>query len=177
MAPKLKIPKEKSNAITNHYCSELKPTIEDLRAEFHESYQTIVKILKANIHPERYKHEKALRYSRSKMGSKNPMTGKFTYQHPRWKGQCSDHKGYITKVMDGKRYFYHHIVMAQAMNIPLPSFPPSGFVVHHIDGNGENNDLSNLALVTDMAHKNLHSSKPKSWRKPMWELWVSGTLK
>lgn len=33
---------------------------------------------------------------------------------------------------------------------------PNGYVVHHIDGNPQNNDLSNLVMMTDSEHKRMH---------------------
>jgi len=39
------------------------------------------------------------------------------------------------------------------------------YVIHHIDGNHDNNDLGNLKIVTVMEHRHLHnlmSPQPKS---------------
>lgn len=156
------------------YISPRKPTLADVGEVVGESYQTVMAIVRAHLQEDRYRAEKALRYSRSKMGEKNPMTGRIEYKHPRWKGPCSDQKGHLTQVYNGQRRFVHHFVMSEEMGIALDQFPPEGFEVHHIDGNGENNDLSNLALVTTAAHRNLHASWPKSWRRPLWAQWVSG---
>ena len=35
---------------------------------------------------------------------------------------------------------------------------PDGYVVHHIDGNKENNDISNLTIMTNAEHRKLHAS-------------------
>lgn len=34
---------------------------------------------------------------------------------------------------------------------------PKGYVIHHIDGNGKNNDFSNLQLMTRAEHNSLHA--------------------
>ena len=38
---------------------------------------------------------------------------------------------------------------------------PKGCQIHHIDGNKANNDLSNLAIMTDTGHQRLHGQEQK----------------
>jgi hypothetical protein len=99
-----------------------------------------------------------LRYSASKTGSKNPMTGKTGEQHHNWQGECEDGYGYLTCLHNGKRQLVHRIVMAEALS--LQELPES-LDVHHIDGNTKNNDLDNLALVTKAGHKRIHFMQVK----------------
>lgn len=47
----------------------------------------------------------------------------------------------------------------------FPEKYPDGFEVHHIDGNPNNNDINNLALVERSAHVNLHKILNESKRK------------
>jgi len=51
------------------------------------------------------------------------------------------------------RVFYHHVVMCLALGL---TEIPRAFVVHHIDGDTRNNELSNLALMSMSAHAKLH---------------------
>lgn len=104
---------------------------------------------------------KTLCYQRSKLGGRNPMTGKRKEQHHNYVGDISDGKGYLMRVKPDwytgrkgcKHVFVHHIVMCEALGI---TEVPRGMVVHHVDGNRTNNDLSNLALMTIAAHTRLH---------------------
>lgn len=86
------------------------------------------------------------------------MYGKKGEKHHRWKGECEDQKGYLTCLWRGKRRFVHHIVMMKALK--LKSIP-KGMVVHHIDGDKMNNDLDNLALCTEKAHREIHWRQSK----------------
>ena len=46
---------------------------------------------------------------------------------------------------------------------------PPGYFIHHIDGNKENNDISNLMLVDVLTHKRLQSGcelRDGEWWKP-----------
>jgi hypothetical protein len=98
-------------------------------------------------------------YRRSKLGNKNPMKGKFLTEHHNWIGRASDKKGYFTVVTPNwydsknKRIFEHHYILAKALGI---SKIPIGFEVHHIDENGENNNLNNLCLVYSAGHHKIH---------------------
>lgn len=46
---------------------------------------------------------------------------------------------------------------------------PDGYEVHHIDGDTDNNDISNLALVTKEEHKRIHAEmlteERREWRR------------
>jgi hypothetical protein len=149
------------NVLRLYRSSDIK-TMAMIALELGTTYQTVSKAIRDNMgNPER-KALAMLRYSASKMGSKNPMKGKFEEQHHNWKGECDDHHGYMTIKRNGKRQFTHRKVMADALGLKRI---PLRFDVHHIDENPLNNDLDNLAIVTRKAHKTIHSlqrSEPKS---------------
>ena len=54
--------------------------------------------------------------------------------------------------------FLHSVVMCEALGL---TEIPAGYVVHHIDRNPHNNDISNLCLLTISAHSKLHSIESK----------------
>lgn len=100
-------------------------------------------------------------YAASKTGDKNPMTGRTREAHPRYVGEVSDGKGYImvlkpdwyTGRKGSRHVFKHHVVMCEALGL---TSIPAGFSVHHIDHNPTNNNLTNLALLSNGAHSRLH---------------------
>lgn len=51
-----------------------------------------------------------------------------------------------------------HRVVWEHYNGPIPE----GYVVHHIDGDKTNNDISNLAIMDDGQHKRLHQGTPEA---------------
>ena len=61
-------------------------------------------------------------------------------------------KRYKHVTIDGKTR-PEHCVVWEAANGPIPE----GYVVHHIDGNGRNNDLSNLTIMTRGDHVRMHA--------------------
>jgi hypothetical protein len=136
-------------------------------------------ILTRYMPPAEYKALQKLRYSRSKMGSKNPMLGKKGDQNPRWKGLVEDGYGYLTCLVNGNRVFVHRHVMALSLGLKTL---PEIWDVHHIDGNGMNNDLDNLALVTKVGHRTIHllqkmESKDLRLKKSsLWEAFQYTTL-
>lgn len=119
------------------------------------TYHTVTHILKHNLSDEEFTVLKRLRYSRTKMGDLNPMKGKTGEKHHLWKGDCDDQHGYLTRVFEGKRYFVHRIVFAQALGLHPNQLPPS-LDIHHIDENPLNNELDNLTLCTRQGHKRIH---------------------
>lgn len=67
-------------------------------------------------------------------------------EHPR-----ADSSGYVME---------HILVWERETGIPVPR----DFVVHHLDGNKENNDISNLCLMTFEAHTTYHNKLRKKVR-------------
>lgn len=93
--------------------------------------------------------------SKSKMGEKNPMYGKRPWNY---KGT-----GIVTKsgsrniyykdiLVNKKRCKLHRIIMEFHLGRKLEKDE----VVHHIDGNGLNNELSNLKVMDKREHNKMH---------------------
>ena len=131
--------------------------------------------------PEQLEEEHALRYSRSKVGEKNPMRGKIKELHHNFKGDLyCDPNGYVLVLRPdwftgrtSKHIYKHSVVMCELLGI---SGIPEGIEIHHIDGDKTNNEPSNLALVTSGGHRRLHARSPLK-RLSLWELHRSGTSK
>lgn len=69
-------------------------------------------------------------------------------------------KGYVQVLVKGhpradlNGYVFEHIVVWEnCTGIPVQK----GFVVHHLDGNKQNNDISNLCLMTFGGHSTYHN--------------------
>lgn len=101
-------------------------------------------------------------YAKSKLGSKNPMYGKYGESHHQYIGQVSDGKGYLLILKPdwyagrkGTKYiFYHHYVMCKHLGI---TEIPKGFVIHHKDFDPHNNAIENLELLSNSEHMKLHA--------------------
>ena len=137
-------------------------TIHEIRDDVSLRSATIYQIL-TKFYSEKYRSDRKRRmYRNSKLGEKNPMLGKSGEQHPRYKGLVEDGNGYLMCVKPdwytgragSHHVFYHSVVMCEALGI---TEIPKGFVVHHIDRNKKNNDISNLALISVSGHSKLHS--------------------
>lgn len=61
--------------------------------------------------------------------------------------------GYVGVRVDGKLRGEHCVIAEKALGRPLQK----GEVVHHIDGDGTNNDPSNLLICTIGYHRQLHA--------------------
>jgi hypothetical protein len=148
-----------------------KPSIHEVAALSGTTAHNIYAILQENLPPERYRLEKALRYSRSKTGVKNPMRGKSGSRHHGYQGVVQAKGGYLQLKVNGRYELLHRHVMAQALGMRRL---PSHLDVHHIDKDKENNSLDNLALVTKSGHGKLHAENPGSSKLSLWEQWESG---
>ena len=136
-------------------------TLQQIADELGTTYKIVWKTVKRCYSFKQRRARKRLNYAKSKTGGKNPMFGKTGATHHNFKGECADGHGYITVIKPGwytgrvgsSRVFKHTVVMCMALGL---TELPAGFVVHHIDGNKTNNDIVNLALLTNGAHTRLH---------------------
>ena len=157
--------------VLSRYKDDDKPTVAVLAKELGTSSQNVQYIVSQFLPVREYEAEKALRYSRSKMGEKNPMLGKSGSQHHNYKGMISTGDGYTQSKSNGRYERSHREVVAHALGLEKL---PEEFVVHHIDENKLNNSLDNLALTTAAGHRKLHRG-PEWKTSPLWNQWVSGT--
>ncbi len=70
---------------------------------------------------------------------------------PKWE---ANNKGY--KQFKDSKELLHRWVFRSKIGLSRDDLKKSGFVVHHVDGNKINNDISNLALLKQEAHNKLH---------------------
>ena len=107
------------------------------------------------------KARKVNSYRKSKVGDKNPMSGKTGDKHHNYIGSVSDGKGYLMMLKPDwytgrkgcKHVFVHHLVVCRALQ--LTQIPPR-WCVHHCDHNPHNNSFHNLVLLTMKDHSRLH---------------------
>lgn len=136
-------------------------TFSEIAKECHTSYKVVWKYIHSSFTEDQIAERKSRTYANSKLGLKNPMYGKIKEQHHNYIGDVSDGKGYLMRLKPEwytgrkgcKHVFTHHIIICEHLGL---TEIPSGFCVHHIDGNKLNNDLCNLALMTIQAHMRLH---------------------
>lgn len=136
-------------------------TLRDIAKTFKLEYWELQEILNSNFTEEEQKNRKRKLYSLSKSGNKNPMKGKVGTEHPNYKGVIDDGNGYLmclkpnwyTGRINSNYVFVHTVVMCEALSI---TELPKGFVIHHINGDKKDNNISNLALLTIGAHSKLH---------------------
>lgn len=84
--------------------------------------------------------------------SKN-MVGKKSFH---WRGGEYEGNGYLfTRQKDGTYKQNHRIIIESFIGRPLSEDE----IIHHIDGDKKNNDISNLAIVSRSEHAKIHSRK------------------
>ena len=157
----IQLPEEVVSLICSMFLNTDAP-LATICSEAKVEYWQMQQVLKANFSEKQYNDRKSRLYRKSKLGDRNPMTGKVGQEHPRYVGVVEDGNGYLMVNRPdwytgrrGKQYvFQHTIVLCQLLGI---TELPAGFVVHHIDLDKKNNDSNNLALMTDGAHKRLHA--------------------
>lgn len=136
--------------------------IADIVREVKLEYYVVNNILSEHFSEKFRADRKSKLYRNSKLGDKNPMKSLTDLDHPNFVGMVDDGNGYLmvtkpdwyTGRVGSDHVFAHSVVMAAHLGI---SEIPKGFVVHHIDGNKHNNDISNLALVSISGHGRWHS--------------------
>lgn len=79
---------------------------------------------------------------------------------------------YIALKIDGKRIDEHRLIWEKAYGEI-----PEGYIIHHIDGNKSNNDLSNLQMMSREEHSRLHGKlnsnliTPKKMSEEQYKKW------
>lgn len=148
--------------IVCEYFDDTSLTLEQIAETTGLGYKRVWNAVARNYTQEERKARKVKNYRESKLGDKNPMTGKNMEAHHNWNGgEVLDGKGYVmirkpewyTGRKGSKYIFKHTAVMCEALGL---TELPSGWVIHHIDHNPLNNELTNLALLTNEAHLRLH---------------------
>ncbi len=147
-----------------HYYENTQLTLQQIADTLGVGYKVVFNYVKRNYSSVYRKQRKVANYATSKQGNKNPMLGKMLDQHPRYKGVVSDGKGYLMVVKPvwytGRKgshhVFQHHVVVCEEEGLTQI---PKGFVVHHCDGNPQNNDYDNLLLMLMEEHAAWHSSQ------------------
>ena len=151
---------EKLNEVI-HLFKSTNLTYEGMAKATGTSCKIVWRCVHNNFSKEEIASRKAESYRRSKLGVSNPMFGKHGESHHNYIGEWSDGKGYILQLkpswftgrVGSRHVFQHQVVMCEHLGL---TEIPSGWSVHHIDGNTKNNSISNLALLTSGAHRKLH---------------------
>ena len=158
-----------------------RPTLGETARRAGTTFQNVQWIITHHLPAEKIKAEKALRYSRSKTGAKNPMKGRNGSLHHNFKGDILSKDGYLIRKVQVSPYASMYVpvqrlVMAEMLGLEML---PAWLEVHHIDEDKTNNSPDNLALVTSTGHQTLHTllrgKTPRSQRSTLWEQWESGT--
>lgn len=137
-------------------------TMEHIAEQVGVSWSFVSKTVKKEFSAEYRKDRKAGCYRASKLGDKNPMSGKFGDGHHNFKGAIPDGNGYLmvlkpdwyTGRKGSKHIFQHHEVYCREHGL---TSIPRGYVVHHKDQVKTNNEPDNLLLLTMAEHARLHS--------------------
>jgi hypothetical protein len=158
----------KSNVFDEHKVKVLvedtDTTIANIARQMKCRTTKIMEFIRKTYGEEYYQQRRSKLYRRSKLGSKNPMLGKYGEKHPNYRGLVEDGHGYYmilkpdwyTGRRGSKYVFAHSVVMCEYLGL---TEVPSGFVIHHINGDRKDNNINNLALVSVSGHARLHSSE------------------
>jgi len=136
-------------------------TLQQIATKLSVPFDRVFKYVKRNYEQEHRKARKVICYSHSKMGDKNPMTGKKGTLHPQYMENVSDQKGYLmrrkpswyTGRQKSAHVFVHSLVVCEELCL---TEVPKGWVVHHCDFNPYNNSFDNLVIIKMGDHVRLH---------------------
>lgn len=136
----------------------------DIAKKTGTTYKIVYNVIHKNFTEDQIHKRTKQSWSRSKLEGNNAMRGIAKEDHPSWRGgRKMDGHGYVMVYKPdwytgrkGDLYIYeHHAVMCEALGL---TEMPAGWCVHHIDGNKTNNDLKNLALLTQQGHMRGHGN-------------------
>lgn len=139
-------------------------TLTSIRKRVGIRYKTVRDIWVSEFGETAVNDRKRRCYRASKLGTKNPMKGKYKRASPVWKENdiISDRKGYVrvrapdwyTGKVTGGYVDEHVLVYCKTRGLQKI---PDGFVVHHLDMDKKNNTPSNLVILTNSDHLLLHA--------------------
>jgi len=146
--------------IAQRYLMDDMPLLTDLAKEFSTTRHNVREAVRQELDAETVKKEQAKRYAAKKLGEQNPMTGRCREQHPNWKGQSEDGRGYYTMIPPDwwsgpeKRVFVHRVVAAEMLGM---TWLPPVLSVHHVNEDPTDNRPENLLIGSHAAHQKQHS--------------------
>lgn len=152
---------ERDNIIRGYF-ENTNLTLEQIAQEAGYGYKIVWNTVTRLYDESTRKARKQKNYSISKQGDKNPMKDKTRSKHHNWiGGEVGDGNGYIMVLKpewytgrQGSKYvFKHSVVICEALGL---TEIPRGWIVHHVDRDRTNNEINNLALMTNAAHNRLH---------------------
>lgn len=162
-----KTPQDKIDRIVNVIKTTDKLEIE-IAKEFMVSSWLVGEIARKNLSVEERRSLWNRRSRRSKIGSNNPMYNKTGTKHHNAVeiSRCNGYKTVFKPIWWGKEIkdsrIYEHVYnycLFHGMNCL-----PNGYIVHHIDGDIDNNTFSNLQMMTISEHIKLHWKQRKEQR-------------
>lgn len=175
---------EEDEIINVYICTDI--CIKDICKQFKIENYVLQAILRKYFTEEEIKQRKSRIYRKSRLGEKNPAYGthmKLTGDvlqsviddsvipyNEAWYKEVKKPDWYTGRHSNGS-VFEHTLVMCQALGL---TELPKGYVVHHIDRNKHNNDISNLALMSLSAHGKLHSIEKKMMQSKVQRLSRTG---
>lgn len=130
-------------------------------AKYGRDYTTVAGLWKAVYSEDALKQRACRMKGLAKMGDKNPMKGKHGVLHHNAKMYTVSTQGYVetwapawyTGPTDGGRALLHIVVYCESAGLLQL---PAGQVVHHIDCDRTNNDVSNLVMLSAADHFKIH---------------------
>ncbi len=140
----------------------------EIASEFEVSEWLVGEIARKNFPKELRRLIWAKRARKSKIGKNNHMFGKTGFNHHNAVEE-SRSNGYRTvfkprwftgNINDG-RIYEHVYVYCKENNM---THIPKGYIIHHIDGNIDNNHIDNLQMLTISEHVKLHWRERKEQR-------------
>jgi hypothetical protein len=160
-------PQEKVDGIVNVIRTTDKLDYE-IAEDFNVSAWLVGEISRKNLTVEERKEIWSKRARRSKLGNDNPMYGKTgNLHHNSVKvSRCNGYKTVFkpdwwgTEIKDSR--IYEHVYVYCVHN--NMKCLPNGYIVHHIDGDINNNDITNLQMLTISEHIKLHWQQRKEQR-------------
>lgn len=142
----------------------------DIMETFKVSYSVINRLMTQHLTPEQIKVRYSLSCRVGKLGNKNHMYGKkgeLHHNHTKEDCFCNGYKTCFApdwwsgkKVRSGRVYLHHYVWASFYKQTSIPK----GCVIHHIDCNKFNNDITNLQLLTISEHMQLHGQIRKVQR-------------